>query len=184
MKDINGNEIEVCQVCGQQRATISVKTNVNGVVTEKHLCKNCAGKLNEGKLISDLLNGANIMSALFNGSATPYRSTPRVCPKCGTTEREVRKNFRLGCSACYDAFKDIIDAAFEQMGGRPYKGRTPRDVSVAQSEPVKTEAPKPKIKPVDEVTALKSRISEAAAAQNYAEAARLQEQLKKLTGNI
>ena len=183
MKDINGNEVEVCQVCGQHRASIIVKTNVNGVVTEKRLCKHCAGKLNEGKMISDLLSGANIMSALFNGGATPYRSTPRVCPKCGTTEKEVRKNFRLGCSSCYDAFNDIIDAAFEQMGGRPYKGRTPRD-TVVEKEVVKAEKSKPKIKPVDEVTALKSRIAEAAAAQNYAEAARLQEQLKKLSGKI
>ena len=71
MKDINGNEVEVCQVCGQHRASIIVKTNVNGVVTEKRLCKHCAGKLNEGKMISDLLSGANIMSALFNGGATP-----------------------------------------------------------------------------------------------------------------
>ena len=80
---------ELCQICGMRKATIVVKTNVNGVKSEQHLCAHCAAKLSAGEnFVQDFFNeAAMLMSGLGGG----YRTTARVCGKCGTTEREVRK---------------------------------------------------------------------------------------------
>ncbi|MDE5618055.1 MAG: hypothetical protein K2I79_01040 [Clostridia bacterium] len=191
MKDINGNEIKMCQVCGQRKATVHVKTNINGVQSEKNLCEHCAAKINGANMINEMWNGMNIISEFINGGG--YRTTPRVCPVCGTSEREVRKDFRLGCSACYDTFKDIIEDLFTQMAGRPYSGRTPNDIKVEakpkekinpieDSASQKTQEVKSEVKQVSEAEAIEQQIENAVKARDYKEAARLQDMLDKIKG--
>lgn len=179
--DINRDEL--CQICGQRKATIIVSTNVNGVKSEQHLCAHCANRLNEGEdFMSEFFNSVNMFSSLMG--ASPYRKTARVCSKCGTTERDVRKNFRLGCSECYDTFADIVEQMYKQMRGKPYHGRTPNDTVVESAreairgaEDAKAKA---KIRPVDEATALQEQINEAVRQENYALAAQLKDKLDSL----
>ena len=83
-----------------------------------------------------------------------------MCPKCGTTEREVRKNLRFGCSECYHTFADIVEQTYKQMRGKPYTGRTPLDTKV-ESAGEAAEKPKEKVKPVDEAAELSRQIDEA-----------------------
>ena len=108
---------EICQICGMRKATIVVKTNVNGVKSEQHLCAHCAAKLSAGEnFVQDFFNEA---AMLMSGMGGGYRTTARVCGKCGTTEREVRKNLRFGCSECYHTFSDIVEQTYKQMRGKP-----------------------------------------------------------------
>ena len=51
---------EICQICGMRKATIVVKTNVNGVKSEQHLCPYCAATLSEGE---------NFVQYFFNAAA-------------------------------------------------------------------------------------------------------------------
>ena len=164
---------ELCQICGMRKATIVVKTNVNGVKSEQHLCAHCAAKLSAGEnFVQDFFNeAAMLMSGLGGG----YRTTARVCGKCGTTEREVRKNLRFGCSECYHTFADIVEQTYKQMHGKPYTGRAPQDTTVEGAE-----AAKENIKPVDEAEALSRQIDEAVKVRDFARAAELQAKLDAL----
>ena len=54
---------EICQICGMRKATIVVKTNVNGVKSEQHLCPYCAAKLSEGEnFVQDFFNEAAMLA--------------------------------------------------------------------------------------------------------------------------
>ena len=168
---------EICEICGMRKATIVVKTNVNGVKSEQHLCAHCAAKLSAGEnFVQDFFNEA---AMLMSGMGGGYRTTARVCPKCGTTEREVRKNLRFGCSECYHTFADIVEQTYKQMRGKPYTGRTPLDTKV-ESAGEAAEKPKEKVKPVDEAAELSRQIDEAVKKRDFMLAAELQAKLDAL----
>ena len=161
---------EICQICGMRKATIVVKTNVNGVKSEQHLCPYCAAKLSEGEnFVQDFFNEAAMLMSGMGG----YRTTSKVCNRCGTTEREVRKNLRFGCSECYHVFADIVEQTYRQMRGKPYTGRAPRDTLIEHK-------PKEKIKPIDEAEAISRQIDEAVKARDFNLAAKLQAKLDAL----
>ena len=167
---------EICQICGMRKATIVVKTNVNGVKSEQHLCAHCAAKLSAGEnFVQDFFNEA---AMLMSGMGGGYRTTARVCGKCGTTEREVRKNLRFGCSECYHTFSDIVEQTYKQMRGKPYTGRAPLDTTVESAEQVPEK--KEKVKPVDEAEALSRQIDEAVKNRDFMRAAELQAKLDAL----
>ena len=165
---------EICQICGMRKATIVVKTNVNGVKSEQHLCAHCAARLSEGE--NFVQNFFNEAAMLMSGMGGGYRTTARVCGKCGTTEREVRKNLRFGCSECYHTFSDIVEQTYKQMRGEPYTGRAPRDTIVDAAPQVKKE----KVQPVDEAEVLSRRIDEAVEKRDFKLAAELQAKLDAL----
>jgi len=49
------------------------------------------------------------------------------CPACGTTYHRFRSSGKLGCAACYDAFRDSITAALTNIhGNADYMGKIPR----------------------------------------------------------
>lgn len=170
---------EICQICGMRKATIVVKTNVNGVKSEQHLCAHCAARLSEGEnFVQDFFNEAAMLMSGMGG----YRTTARVCNKCGTTERDVRKNLRFGCSECYRVFSDIVEQTYKQMRGKPYTGRTPQKAGQAPQQPVDEAQARSteKIKPVDEAQALSAQIDEAVKVRDFKLAAQLQAKLDAL----
>ena len=51
---------------------------------------------------------AYIMDGIFAWHAASVHSE-RVCPQCGTTQRELVVRRRAGCEHCYDAFSDTVE---------------------------------------------------------------------------
>jgi len=51
----------------------------------------------------------------------------KVCPNCGISLKEISKEGRLGCSMCYDWFKDELTAAIHhaQEGASHHVGKVP-----------------------------------------------------------
>jgi len=51
----------------------------------------------------------------------------KVCPNCGISLKEISKEGRLGCSMCYDWFKDELTAAIHhaQGGASHHVGKVP-----------------------------------------------------------
>jgi protein arginine kinase activator len=83
----------------------------------------------EGK--EDTLNIED-MSAIINDFKTlqplEAKKIPnKVCPNCGMTLKEISKGGRLGCSMCYDWFKDELAAAIHhaQEGASHHVGKVP-----------------------------------------------------------
>jgi len=52
----------------------------------------------------------------------------KVCPNCGISLKEISKEGRLGCSMCYDWFKDELAAVMHhaQEGGLHHVGKVPK----------------------------------------------------------
>ncbi len=159
----------ICEMCGKRKATVFIKSNVNGVVVEKHLCSHCAEMFKQNNLMDDFgLN--NIFAGLYGFSQPTTPTHIRVC-KCGTTEKDVLDNYRFGCSECYKTFEDIANKFVKNLGGVTYSGEPPKHISQQEEK-----------KPLSEIEILMQQLEDAVSKEDFLLANELKIKIKKLEG--
>ncbi|MCF7936609.1 MAG: UvrB/UvrC motif-containing protein [Synergistales bacterium] len=122
-----------CERCGQHEAEVHIKQIVNGKVEEHHLCLACAREaglpaglgakaleLDLGGLLNtlwkDLLQDQSGPKLLSGGE----EGEPPVCAECGHTLEEFKKTGKLGCPACYDGFREILQPLLRKIHGADF----------------------------------------------------------------
>ncbi len=163
---------KMCEMCGMRPATVFFKKTINGVTTEKSLCQHCASAVNQTNLFDEVF-GDNFYSAMFGMAPHKGMSKLRVCPKCGTSERDVLENYRFGCSECYEAFRDIASQYVSKLGGKVYHGQPAAQTS---AEP----RPKQASSPQSELQRLERLKQEAIDKEDYLTAQSYYEQIRNL----
>lgn len=158
----------LCARCQKAQATFAVKVIVDNQVTETHLCLSCAHEEGASAVPPAV---AGLLSLL--GAAPPVRekSAPARCPSCGLKWTEFSKTGFLGCASCYDAFGAQLKVLLKEMQGAS------KHAGKASSNAARSMAAKGR---QDETAALKRRLDEALRRENYEDAAKLRDQLKKL----
>ncbi len=173
-----------CERCGKNEANIHISQVVNGVRTEHHLCEACAAQggygldlkgmvqpfFSPGMFGSTVFNTTGGIPAFGQGSVKDL-----VCPECGTTFEEFRKSGLLGCSRCYDAFRERLDPVLRRVqGGTRHVGR-----AVCRSEETREQ-----LMLKTKLTQLKKDLSAAVQREAYEEAARIRDEIKGLESRI
>lgn len=151
----------ICEKCKKRQASVHIKTLINGVYVEKHLCSECARDY-DSEL--DILSPAGIMSSMFTTIEGP---SAKRCKNCGTTATEFKRTGRAGCSECYKAFEDtILPVVRRVQGATNHVG----------------DAPTPVQKPRSELETLKYEMEEAVRREDYRRAAELRDKIKAMEG--
>ena len=91
-----------------------------------------------------------------------FFSGGRTCPTCGLHEQTLRQDGRVGCADCYTQFADILQPYIKRVQGAV------QHVGVTQQE--------------DATDTLKNKLAQAIAQENYEEAARLRDEIRRLEG--
>lgn len=165
----------LCQNCNQNEATMYWKQTINGQTKEMHLCPACAQKLGQ--------NFQNPFGAWFDDPfftqpslfAAPFGQISQLgggrrCPTCGMTESELQRTGRVGCADCYQTFENILMPYIRKLQGTTaHVGSAPNTQSHTQPVENQTEA-------------LKSKLDAAIRQENYEEAARLRDEIRRLEG--
>lgn len=155
----------LCESCKKRQATVRYRENINGKVTEKFLCAECAkangyyDKMNvfEGSFI----NPAEFITSVFE----PKRSQEVTCKGCGTTSEEFRETGYLGCPDCYATFADLVMPMVRRVqGGVQHVGKGPNAPTSKMSEREKLEL----------------QLKHAVDSEEYEEAARIRDAIKAL----
>lgn len=159
----------LCQNCGKYEATTHIKRIVNGEATEAHLCSDCARALGYNDVFPDFgFNFSDMLGSFFNESAVGAISNGIVrCEKCGSTFNDIVKSGKIGCSDCYKTFYDKLLPSFQRI-----HGRTHHEGKIANEAP--------EIKCKNKVEELKEKLEKAVGEQNYEEAAKLRDEIKKI----
>lgn len=169
----------LCNNCGKNEATTFYKENINGQVKNLALCPECASNLiGKTSQFDSFFNNSiwddeffkNPFGAwgntLFSGSKQAI-SGGRQCKTCKTTESELRRTGRAGCADCYNEFSDILIPYIKKLHGvATHVGTAP--------QPIKQER--------NQLEDLKNRLSEAVKAENYEEAAKLRDEIRRQEG--
>jgi len=158
-----------CQSCHKNEATIHLTEISDGVRTEMHLCERCAQQegiavktqipLNE--LLSNLLAAQPDDSELFSDSG--HR---QVCPHCGFTLEQFRKDTVLGCPYDYDVFEQSLLPLLEKA----HDGKTSHCGKIPSKVPADT-------KRQMELMTLRQQLENAVKNEDYELAAKLRDKI-------
>ena len=178
----------LCQNCGKKEATMYFRQNINGQTKELNLCPDCAKELGAqdqfahsfqsafakpfGSWFDDDPFFSQSFPSLFGApfSQAAQLGSGRRCPTCGMTESELQHTGRAGCAECYNIFDDILTPYIRKLqGATAHVGTAPRPQNDTQ--------------PVENPTAaLKTKLEQAIKQENYEEAARLRDEIRRLEG--
>ena len=155
----------LCDICHKNIATVHLTEIVNDKVVEMHICQNCT-KIKTQEL-KDNLTIPELLTGLIDAAEAPRKEISLKCPFCGLTYADFKKKARLGCGRCYSVFKvQILPLLKKIHGSLTYTGKS---TACAQKDSL-----------LGSVKELKARLERAVKLEEYEEAARLRDELKKL----
>lgn len=135
-----------CQHCNHNEATTHIKKNVNGNVTEMHLCSDCARELGVMEEFSPESFFNDTFFGNFLGAGVPAMnilSGIDHCEYCGSTFNDIVKNGRVGCSNCYTKFEDRLQPTITKMhGNAKHIGKNVTYTEEKKAEPENSELDK------------------------------------------
>ncbi len=159
-----------CQICDNP-ATVHLTEIVNKKKRALHLCEQCARERN---LIAEPPGPQLDLKALLNLLMNPFphagpsggtadnvvtQAATDACEVCGLTLAEFKAEGRLGCSHDYDSLRLTLEPLLERIHrATAHSGKEPRAVRVRE---------------------WKRQMQAAAAAEDYEEAARLRDLIRR-----
>jgi len=166
-----------CEICKTRTATVHLTEIVNGQRAESHLCQNCAQK--EGVTIKSQLSLNELLSSLIaahqqTDETSGSEKSRRVCPECGITMEQFRKQAVLGCPKDYDVFETDLKEVIEktQDNNLTHKGKVPAQILNSSNARPENH---------DKIEELKKQLSRAVEKEDYELAAKIRDQLKDLS---
>ena len=171
----------LCEHCNKREANVKYTQIINGEKRQMLLCSSCAKEMGIDNLSFDMdVNLSNFFGDLlgeYEKEAFPslIGTNELKCSNCQMTYDEFQRNGKMGCSHCYEAFSDKIDPLLKRLhGSTKYVGRKSKsnieDVKTKDSQNGKLE----------EIEKLKEKIKELIKEENYEEAAKIRDKIKKL----
>ena len=123
----------LCQNCQKRIANVHYTQIINDQKVEMYLCDQCA-KSNEKLSFSSSFSVEDFLSEILGiKSSTQSYAVPIqkqvVCDKCEMSYEEFEKAGRLGCSDCYEAFKERLEVLMKRLHGNvEYRGKFPKNI--------------------------------------------------------
>jgi len=163
----------LCDVCNKNPATVHLTEIIDEQMNELHLCEECArhksAAMEQQFGLSDLLAGM----ADFEKTSNKEEEVVTIkCPSCGLTYADFKKIGRLGCGECYNVFRKYLAPLLKRIhGSNQHIGKNPTKTKVVV---------KPSKKKIG-LTELKNQLQKAIKEEAFEEAARLRDQIKKIS---
>lgn len=158
----------MCDNCGKNPATTHLKTVVNGVVHENHLCSYCAANQGYGNI--GKLSLTNMLASMFGESISGGKPISKRCECCGASFSDIAQSGRVGCSECYNTFRQELMPSLNRLHGKAvHIGNVPYEQ-------------KPEETVQDKIKKLKAQLSDAIKAEEFENAAKFRDEIRALEG--
>jgi protein arginine kinase activator len=159
-----------CDICNENEAVIFVHQVIMGKQAQVNLCEHCAHErgihthssqeeMTLQTLINEIKAAANLIQQQLD---------PRVCPVCGTSIFNIRRDHAVGCPECYHFFRSDIKDIMENSGilGH-YSGSVPPRLAQFRSA-------------LNDKAHIREKMEECVASEDYEGAALYRDQLRQL----
>ena len=158
----------MCENCGKNPATTHLKTVVNGMIHENHLCSFCAANSGYGNLGG--LSLTNMLASMFGESISNGKPISKRCECCGASFSDIAQSGRVGCSECYTTFRKELLPSLNRLHGKAiHIGNTPNEEQKKESA-------------ADKIKKLKLKLADAIKAEEFEDAAKLRDEIRALEG--
>jgi protein arginine kinase activator len=174
-----------CDLCHVNEASIHLIKIQGNRVEKLNICRECAKKfyfLDDENFYDDL---SKILYRLLDTGSDDYVSERdkkiwsgfnyrrnKKCSYCGIDLKTIQRNRKVGCSNCYREFKDELFPVIRSIQG-----------SLENKSKVPVNANR-KIKMEKSLRDLKNRLQNEIIIENFEEAAKIRDSIKKLEKNI
>jgi len=153
----------LCNHCNKKEATVFLTQIVDGKMQKMNFCETCAEKKGihdpSGFALAELLLGLGL-------TQDTKAVVELTCPVCGLTQSQFKKTGRLGCSSCYDLFKDELTPMLRNMHPHlVHVGKAPNRFVEEQKEK-------------EAIELLQQQLQKAIAEEQYENAAQLRDMLR------
>lgn len=161
-----------CQKCDKQ-ATFHITDLVDGDPKELHLCEDCAqGFLSPGgeEQVDVMPAMAGLIQQMAVGETAEElaRLDERICPVCGISFLEFRKQGRLGCPNDYKFFAQELEPLLMNIHGETnHVGKTPKHCGKDAEQQT-------------QLIRLRREMKEAVATEDYERASQIRDQIKSI----
>lgn len=168
-----------CQHCNKNEATTYFKQNINGEVTEMHLCSECAKELGVLDDFSPESFFADTFLGNLLGAGIPSMnilSGVDRCEYCGSTFNDIVNSGTVGCAHCYSKFAQKLEPSIVKLHGKTsHIGK-----HVTYSEIPDTEG-ETKDDGANNIAKLKKDLKQAVKEQRFEDAAVLRDKIKEIS---
>ncbi len=185
----------LCDNCGKREANVRYSENINGRKKELNLCGECSKKLGIDQMdFSMPIDFSSFFGEFMEDFATPELITMPLfneiktlkCNQCGYTFEDIANSGKLGCGNCYEVFEERLDPIIRRIqGDNRHVGRVGKilDNKIEQKLSHKKEE-KEDNKRESELEELQEKLKQAIKKEEYEEAAKIRDEIKKNSPNI
>lgn len=160
----------LCDQCKERDAEVHLTQIVDAVVTQLHLCVKCAAAKGIETTVSMPKHPLGDFLHAVQQQGAPAMGDQTRCAYCQTSLRDFRASGRLGCAHCYTAFEGALRELLRRVhGAAKHRGR--------DYEAPEASAPASGAVALD---ALRERLQQAVAAEEFEVAAALRDQIRAL----
>jgi protein arginine kinase activator len=156
-----------CQSCGDKEATVHLTDLINN--EEKHLCDKCA---EEQGAVAPTISVSSVLSSLIEQqqeNEVEEELKDVVCPMCGVTYEELRRQGKAGCARCYEVFaKGFMPFIERVQGSSEHRGKAPRRLDKVDTEVRR------------KLLHLKQRLKIAVMEEDYEQAASMRDEIRRI----
>ena len=158
----------LCEKCGKNVATTHIRSVVNGMAKEEHLCAHCALKEGVGGLSDSGLS--SMLASMFGDALELGSSNKQVrCKCCGSTFADIAENGKAGCPECYKTFyNEFLPYIKRVHGAVKHIGKVPESRYETQKQDVET------------VDSLKLKLAELIREEKFEQAAEIRDRIKEM----
>lgn len=155
----------LCDICHKNLATVHLTEVVDAEVKELHICQSCAAAKTEA--LNEGLNISGFLSGLTNSGKSERNATDFSCSFCQLTWSEFNKKGLLGCEHCYAVFRPRLLPLLKKIhGSARHIGKNP----ALQDKKLPVTA---------RLGGLREQLKRAIQLEEYEEAARLRDAIRK-----
>ncbi len=163
-----------CDECKLRTAAVTLTEVYNGKHVQLHLCPECAAQKGVGFFNLGGTSLPKLLGSFFGfgpfqiGQIEPSVIANRACPNCGTSLKAIGQHGRLGCSQCYEVFREQLEPTLRRIHSNTvHTGKIP-------------ERGAGKMKIQRKIEQLKAELHSAVVSEKYEKAAEIRDEIKDL----
>ena len=181
----------LCEQCRMREASIVIREVVNGTVTERNLCSECASQSDLGGILMDSSSPfAKLLSGILGISDSRHSeeeedASKLSCPTCGMTYKEFVQDGRFGCADCYNTFGLLINNSIKKIqGNNSHTGKKPRFLGDKKIHADMVADAKKRQSLQEQLESCQAKQKEAVLEEDYEKAAYYRDEIKKIKERI
>ena len=161
----------LCDICKERTATLHFTEIINDQINEIHLCEECAKEKGIDEIpVKPSFSLADLFAGLLETEKpfAPAQEITLKCKNCGLTYSDFKERGKLGCSQCYETFKENLLPLLRRIhGSTQHIGKSP----------LKVEG---KFKYLNQIKKLRQELNRVVIREEFERAAEIRDKIKEL----